>query len=169
MEADIHPAPKHKTEISIKEGEIITAKLEKAMDFIKENPPTTLSFSLPNKTIKKPIKWCHLTMFAGLSILGIVLLRLWVPSTQFKLMAAYKKCDIYSIRQEPLPGFELSAINMLEAEKVDCGHTKHDIYYTEERPDNDIFKITFLAACKKTRMEAITSFAEPLKLLSKPK
>lgn len=165
MEADIHPAPKHTTEISVKEGEIVTAKLENAVDFIKEDPPTTFSFSLPNKTIKKPIKWNHLTLFAGLCILGIVLLLQWIPSTQFKLMATYKKCDIYSIRQEPLPGFELSAINILEAEKVDCDHAKHDIFYTEERPDNDMFKITFLAACKKNQNESNYQLCRTFKVI----
>lgn len=146
MEADIHPTPKHKPNANVQN---IEAVAEKTMTLIEEEPNATLPIAMPERSIKKPKMPYILALVAGLAIVGIALL-LWTPSTQLKLIGAYQQCDIYSIRKEPVPGSELRAKQILESEKLDCNQTSQDVFYTEERPDNDLFKITFLAACKKS-------------------
>lgn len=148
MEADIHPTPKDKTEISVEK----TVAAESDILLPIEEEPATMPVK-PTKKIKKSMLWSILTVAAGLGIVGMVLL-LWSPSAQLTLIGTYQQCDIYSIRKTPLPGSDLRVKKMLESENLDCNQVKQDIFYTEERPDNDLMKITFLATCQKNQADS---------------
>jgi DNA-binding winged helix-turn-helix (wHTH) protein len=147
MEADISSTPKPKVDTKINKIEQVVTKPEKMVALKEEksvNPPPLV---MPDILNKKTIVISMLALMTVLGIIGLALL-LWAPSTQLKLIDSYKKCDIYSIRKEPIPGSELRAKQILESEKLACEQIQQDIFYTEERPDNDLLKITFMAACK---------------------
>lgn len=152
MEADIHPTPKQKADTKIKEVEQVATTPEKVVALQQEETGSPPPLLIPDKLTKKTIMMSILALVGVLGIIGLSLL-LWVPSTQLKLIDSYKQCDIYSIRKDPVPGSELRAKNILESEKLDCDLVKQDIFYTEERPDNELLKITFLAACQKDQTE----------------
>lgn len=152
MEADIHPSPKQEADAKIKKMEPVTTKPEKVVALKQAEPPSPLPLVIPEKLIKKNMVMPILALMAVLGIVGLVLL-LWPPPTPFKLIGYYKQCDIYSIRKDPVPGSDLRAKKILESEKLDCDLVRQDIFYTEERPDNELLKITFLAACQKDPTE----------------
>lgn len=144
MEAEIHPTPKQKNDIKIKKEESTFFKPAHVVELKEEEAVNTHSPVIIKKSMMKPI----LALVSALGLIGIAL-QLWTPSAQLKRIGVYNQCDIYSIRKEPNPGSELRAKQMLRSEKLDCDQPGQDIFYTEERPDNDLLKITFLAACKK--------------------
>ncbi|MFV8904200.1 winged helix-turn-helix domain-containing protein [Serratia fonticola] len=152
MEADIHPTPKQKNEAKIKKVEQVVTKPEKEGAVKEEKsigtPPLVMPGILTMKTMMMP----SLALLAVLGFIGLALL-FRAPSTQLKLISTYKQCDIYSIRKDPIPGSEFRAKKILESEKLDCDLVRQDIFYTEERPDNELLKITFLAACQKDTTE----------------
>ncbi|MBP1036110.1 winged helix-turn-helix transcriptional regulator [Serratia fonticola] len=152
MEADIHPTPKQKTDAKIKKVEQVVTKPEKRGAVKQEKSIGTLPLVMPDKLTIKTMMMPTLALLAVLGFIGLVLL-LRAPSTQLKLISTYKQCDIYSIRKDPIPGSEFRAKKILESEKLDCDLVRQDIFYTEERPDNELLKITFLAACQKDTTE----------------
>ncbi|CAM3829558.1 winged helix-turn-helix domain-containing protein [Serratia silvae] len=152
MEADIHPTPKQKADTKIKKVEQVVTKPEKVGALKEEKSVGTLPLAMPDKLTIKTIMIPILALVGILGIIGLYLL-LWTPSTQLKLIGSYKQCDIYSIRKDPVPGSELRAKKILESENLDCDLVEQDIFYTEERPDNELLKITFLAACQKDQTE----------------
>lgn len=152
MEADIHPTPKPKADTKIKKVEQVMTKPEKVVTLKQEETVNPLPLVMPEKLIKKTMVMPILTLIAVLGIIGLALL-LWAPATPFKLIGYYKQCDIYSIRKDPVPGSEFRAKKILESEKLDCDLVRQDIFYTEERPDNELLKITFLASCQKDPTE----------------
>lgn len=153
MEADIHPAPKQEADSKIKNAEPVATKPEKVVTLKQEETVSLLPRFMPEKLIKKTMMMPILTLVIVLGIIIGLTLLLWPPATQFKLITSYKQCDIYSIRKDPVPGSELRAKQILESEKLDCDLVRQDIFYTEERPDNELLKITFLAACQKDQTE----------------
>jgi len=152
MDADIHPIPKQKTDAKIKKVEQVVTKPEKEGALKEEQSISTLPLVMPGKLT---IKTMMILTLALLTVLGFICLALLLraPSTQLKLISTYKQCDIYSIRKDPIPGSEFRAKKILESEKLDCDLVRQDIFYTEERPDNELLKITFLAACQKDPTE----------------
>ncbi|WP_419235993.1 winged helix-turn-helix domain-containing protein [Serratia fonticola] len=152
MEADIHPTPKQEVDAKIKKVEPMAAKPEKVVTLKQEETVSPLPLVMPEKLIKKTMGMPILALMAVLGIIGLTLL-LWPPAIPFKLIGAYKQCDIYSIRKDPVPGSEFRAKQILASEKLDCDLVRQDIFYTEERPDNELLKITFLAACQKDPTE----------------
>ncbi|MGF6190569.1 winged helix-turn-helix domain-containing protein [Serratia sp. 2723] len=152
MEADIHPTPKQKTDTKIQKVEQVATMPEKVVALEQEDTVSPLPLAMPEKLTKKTMIMSILALVAVLGIIGLAL-RLWAPATQFKLIGSYKQCDIYSIRKDPVPGSEFRAKQILESEKLDCELVRQDIFYTEERPGNELLKITFLAACQKDPAE----------------
>ncbi len=152
MEADIHPTPKPKADTKIKKVEQVMTKPEKEGAVKEEKSISTLPLVMPDKLTIKTMIIPTLALLTALGFIGLALL-LWAPSTQLKLISTYKQCDIYSIRKDPVPGSEFRAKKILESEKLDCDLVRQDIFYTEERPDNELLKITFLAACQKDTTE----------------
>ncbi|MFV8866867.1 winged helix-turn-helix domain-containing protein [Serratia fonticola] len=153
MEADIHPAPKQEADAKINKVEPVATKPEKMVAVKQAETISPLPLVMPEKLIKKAMVMPILTLVIVLGIIiGLVLL-FWPPATPFKLIGYYKQCDIYSIRKDPIPGSEFRAKKILESEKLDCDLVRQDIFYTEERPDNELLKITFLAACQKDPTE----------------
>lgn len=152
MEADIHPAPKQEAETKIKKMEPGETKPEKEVTVKQAETVSPLPLAMPEKLIKKTMVMPILAVIAVLGIISLAL-QLWPSETQFKLIGTYKQCDIYSIRKDPVPGSELKAKQILVSEKLDCSQVRQDIFYTEERPDNELLKITFLAACQKDPTE----------------
>ena len=148
MEADIHPTPKQKTDAKIKKVEQVVTKPEKEGVLKEEKSIGTLPLVMPGILTIKTMMIPTLALLIVLGFIGLALL-LRAPSTQLKLISTYKQCDIYSIRKDPVPGSELRAKKILESEKLGCDRVRQDIFYTEERPDNELLKITFLAACQK--------------------
>lgn len=149
MEADIHPTPKQKTNAKIIKVNPLAAKTEPVMTPKQENSVDTSPRNMPDKFIKKTMVMPILALLTLLGLIDLILLLFWAPSTQLKLIGTFKQCDIYSIKKEPVPGSQFRAKQMLESEKLDCSQARQDIFYTEERPDNDLLKITFLASCQK--------------------
>lgn len=152
MEADIHPTPKQKNEAKIKKVEQVVTKPEKEGAVKEEKSIGTLPLVMPGILTMKTMMMPTLALLAVLGFIGLALL-FRAPSTQLKLISTYKQCDIYSIRKDPVPGSEFRAKKILESEKLDCDLVRQDIFYTEERPDNELLKITFLAACQKDTTE----------------
>ncbi|WP_447880660.1 hypothetical protein [Serratia fonticola] len=152
MEADIHPTPKQKNEAKIKTVEQVVTKPEKEGAVKEEKSIGTLPLVMPGILTMKTMMMPTLALLAVLGFIGLALL-FRAPSTQLKLISTYKQCDIYSIRKDPIPGSEFRAKKILESEKLDCDLVRQDIFYTEERPDNELLKITFLAACQKDTTE----------------
>ncbi|WP_447878739.1 winged helix-turn-helix domain-containing protein [Serratia fonticola] len=152
MEADIHPTPKQKTDAKIKKVEQVVTKPEKEGAPKEEKSIGTLPLAMPGILTIKTMMIPTLALLAVLGFIGLALL-LRAPSTQLKLISTYKQCDIYSLRKDPVPGSEFRAKKILESEKLDCDLVRQDIFYTEERPDNELLKITFLAACQKDQTE----------------
>ncbi|ALX96641.1 hypothetical protein AV650_25265 [Serratia fonticola] len=148
MEADIYPTPKQKADTKIQKVEQVATMPEKVAALEQEETVSPLPLVMPDKLTQKTIIMSILTLVAVLGIIVLALL-LGSPSTQLTLIDTYKQCDIYSIKKEPIPGSDLRAKQILESEKLDCERVQQDIFYTEERPDNDLLKITFMAACKK--------------------
>ncbi|MBC3216853.1 winged helix-turn-helix domain-containing protein [Serratia fonticola] len=148
MEADIHPTPKQKIDAKIKKVEQVVTKPEKEGVLKEEKSIGTLPLVMPGILTIKTMMIPTLALLIVLGFIGLALL-LRAPSTQLKLISTYKQCDIYSIRKDPVPGSELRAKKILESEKLGCDRVRQDIFYTEERPDNELLKITFLAACQK--------------------
>lgn len=153
MEADIHPAPKQETDDKIKKVEPVATIPEKVVTLKQEVIVIPLPRVILKKLMKKTMVIPILAVIAVLGIISLALL-LWPTETQFKLIGTYKQCDIYSIRKDPVPGSEFRAKKILESEKLDCDQARQDIFYTEERPDNELLKITFLAACQKSQTES---------------
>lgn len=153
MEADIHPAPKQEADANVKNVEPVATKPENVEAVKQAETANYLPRVMPEKLIKKTMVMPILALMTVLSIIIALTLLLWPSATQLKLIGSYKQCDIYSIRKDPIPGSELRAKQILESEKLACNQTRQDVFYTEERPDNDLFKITFLAACKKNQAE----------------
>lgn len=142
MEASVHPTPKQKTDAQ--------AKGEEDPNFIEQGPTVGFPLVVSNKPLRK-LKLLYLLALVG--IFGIIgtTLQLWIPSTQVKLIGTYKQCNIYTIDKEPPIDAELKAKQIIESKKLNCNQTSQDIFYTEDQPDSDLFKITFLAACKKNQ------------------
>jgi DNA-binding winged helix-turn-helix (wHTH) protein len=140
MEASVHPTPEQKTNAK--------TKGEEEPNFIEEIPTGNFPIVVANRPQKKLMLLYLLALLGVFGIIGTTLL-FWMPSTQVKLIGIYKECNIYSIDNETPIDAELKAKQIIESKKLNCNQTSQDIFYTEERPDNDLFKITFLAACKK--------------------
>lgn len=164
MEADIHPTPKHKPDVSVKNVADEVEQAQEMPTLKEERSAATLAQAMPGKSIKKPMVLYLLALISGLTIAGLILL-LWTPADPPKPVGSYKQCDIYSIRKEPLPNSERKATKMLESEKIDCEHARHDVFYTEERPDNDLMKITFMAACKKNQTGSDYQYCKTFKIV----
>ncbi|CAI2006605.1 TPA: winged helix-turn-helix domain-containing protein [Serratia fonticola] len=164
MEADIYPTPKQKADTKINKVEQVVTNPESVVILKQEETISLLPLVIPDRLPKKTIMMSILALVVVLGITGLALL-LWAPSTQLKLIGSYKQCDIYSIRKEPIAGSELRAKKILESEKLDCGLVKQDIFYTEERPDNDLLKITFMAACKKGQAESDYQYCKTVKII----
>ncbi|MEX3004747.1 transcriptional regulator [Serratia fonticola] len=170
MEADIHPTPKQKADTKINKVEPVATNtekvvvLEQVVALEQQETVSHLPLVMPDKLIKKTIMMFILALVTVLGIIGLALL-LWGPSTQLKLIDTYKQCDIYSIRNEPIAGSELRAKQILESEKLDCDLVQQDIFYTEERPDNDLLKITFMAACKKGQVGSNYQYCKTFKII----
>lgn len=160
MEADIHPTPKQKNEVKIKKQEPLLSKPELSVALKEEE----IVNSHPVARIKKSMAVPILALVSVLGLIGIALL-LWAPSAKLKLIGVYNQCDIYSINKEPGPGAEFRAKQMLQSEKLDCDQPGQDIFYTEERPDNDLLKITFLAACKKGQTGSDYQYCKTYKII----
>jgi DNA-binding winged helix-turn-helix (wHTH) protein len=164
MEADIHPIPKQNADTKIKKVEQVTKNTEKVVALEQEETVSPPPVVMPDKLTKKTIMMSFLALVAVLGIIGMVLL-LGAPSTQLKLIDTYKQCDIYSIRKEPIAGSALRAKQILESEKLDCDLVQQDIFYTEERPDNDLLKITFMAVCKKGQIGNDYQYCKTFKII----
>ncbi|ALX96632.1 hypothetical protein AV650_25215 [Serratia fonticola] len=152
MEADIHPDPKQEADAKINKVEPVAKKPEKVVAVKQAETVSPPPLVMPERLIKKTMVLPILALMAVLGMFGLALL-LWPAATPFKLIGAYKQCDIYSIRKDPVPGSEFRAKKILESEKLDCDLVRQDIFYTEERPDNELLKITFLTACQKDPAE----------------
>jgi DNA-binding winged helix-turn-helix (wHTH) protein len=153
MEADIHPAPKQEADAKIKKVEPLATKPDNVVTVKQVETISPIPLVMPDKLIKKTMMMPILTLVTVVGIIISLALLLWPPATQFKLIGSYKQCDIYTIRKVPVPGSEFRAKQILESEKLDCDLVRQDIFYTEERPDNELLKITFLAACQKDQTE----------------
>ncbi|MBC3377669.1 winged helix-turn-helix transcriptional regulator [Serratia fonticola] len=163
MEAEIHPTPKQTVDTKINKEEAVATKPEKVATLKQDETITPLPLVMPDRLIKKSMLIPIMALMTVLAIIGLALL-LSAPSNQFKLIGTYKQCDIYSIRKDPVPGSEFRAKKMLETEKLDCELVRQDIFYTEERPDNDLFKRTFLAACKKNQTGSDYQYCKTFKI-----
>lgn len=148
MEADIHPTPKQKNEAKIKKVEQVLTKPEKEGVLKEEKSIGTLPLVMPGILTMKTMMMPTLALLAVLGFIGLALL-LKAPSTQLKLISTYEQCDIYSIRKDPVPGSDFRTKKILESEKLNCDLLRQDVFYTEERPNNELLKITFLVACQK--------------------
>lgn len=164
MEADIYPTPKQNADGKIKKVEPVATKLEKMVTPKQEEAASPFPVARSDKLITKTMMIAILTLVTVMGIIGLALL-LWTPETQLKLIGSYKQCDIYSIKKDPISNSELRAKQILESEKLNCEQVKQDIFYTEERPDNDLLKITFLAACKKDLAESDYQYCKTFKII----
>ncbi|MGQ8818074.1 winged helix-turn-helix domain-containing protein [Serratia sp. NA_13] len=164
MEANIHPVPKQEADAKIKKAEPVATKPEKVVAFKQKETVCPLPLVMPEKLITKTMVIPILALIALLGIVGQTLL-LWPSATPFKLIGYYKQCDIYSIKKNPVPDSELRAKKILESEKLDCELVRQDIFYTEEHPDNELFKIAFLAACQKDQTEGDYQHCKVFKII----
>ncbi|MDX7626763.1 winged helix-turn-helix domain-containing protein [Enterobacter bugandensis] len=173
MEADIHPIQKQKTEAKIKKVEQVeqveqaeqaVMKSDKEGVVIEEKSIRTLPRVMSDIMTIKNMMIPTLALLTVLGLIGLAFL-IRAPSTQLKLISTYKQCNVYSIRKEPVPGSEVRAKNILESEKLGCDRVRQDIFYTEERPDNELLKITFLAACQKDPAEGDYQHCKVFKII----
>jgi len=157
IEANIQPC--QKTEhANVEDNETTNVvTLSKNSDLITDEiKPESLVTPIKNKNkLLKRINIVHFLLL--LSIIAIIYLLFNRPSQTLpkesspQLIGVYKSCTIYTLhRMLPSPSLMTKATKMLESENVDCEHGKQDVFYYEEKINNEPMKVTFFASCKKT-------------------
>lgn len=143
MEAEIHPetkAPKEPT--STEKSENIPPPHET----VPEGNTAPLLIDAESEK-KKPALFLALALIAIATAATFVAL---IKDDEPTLVGVKDKCNIYTL-DESKQGADLfdNARKMLASEKIDCTQKVHDIFYTEARPANELFRIHFMAACTK--------------------
>lgn len=147
MEADILPIIKHEEGIS-----------KQVEDVIKSGVPTPPILTYTHvrvrlkKLVFKAIKYktniiISATVF--LTMLSGVIFFNFKKSENTHLITTIGVCNIYDLSNaKPPTDLVANAKSMIKSEGVDCIHSAADIYYTDARPMNNLFKVRFMAVCR---------------------
>ncbi|ALR76421.1 winged helix-turn-helix domain-containing protein [[Enterobacter] lignolyticus] len=73
---------------------------------------------------------------------------LFYKNNEVHFIKSFKKCDIYQIAYS-VTLTEAKAINLLNANNINCTNDDIDIFYTESDGDSDEFGIKVISSCRK--------------------
>lgn len=145
MDAEIHPETKQHKE---------QAAVEEACLPLPASQPATQHNTVPEQNAagsKKPARNINIAVLILISVLlavAVTTVFTFHTGEKLALMGIQDKCNIYAADEEMHDTEQPArARKMLADEGIDCKQTGRDIYYMETRQDNELLKITFMAAC----------------------
>lgn len=147
MEADILPIIKNEECISKQVGDVIKSGVP---------TPPVLTYTHVRVRLKnlifEAIKYKkNIIIFASvlLTIISGITLFTFKKNENTHLITTIGVCNIYDLSNtKPPTDLVANAKSMMKSEGIDCIHSAADIYYTDARPMNNLFKVRFMAVCR---------------------
>lgn len=145
MDAEIHPETKPpKEQAAVEKASLPLPASQPAAQHNKVPEQIAAGSKKPSRSIKIPV----LILTSALLAVAVTTVFTFHRGEKLALMGIQDKCKIYAVDEEIHDTEQPArARKMLADEGIDCKQTDRDIYYIETRQDNELLKVTFMAAC----------------------
>jgi DNA-binding winged helix-turn-helix (wHTH) protein len=87
------------------------------------------------------------TFSALLLLLTLLYVYFFNKGNEVHFIKTFKKCDIYQVAYSATLTDE-KAINLVQSNKIDCTHSRIDVFYSESDESSDEFGIKIVSSCK---------------------
>lgn len=156
LDAEIYPETKEPQELVLPQQ---TTSSPSINETVKAEHTTIETLRVSSKKLPNGMKMPALCLILALIIIsGTAVWMMQYENGQTALIGIQDKCRIYTLDEAKHDPQQFQRIQqMLIEEKIDCTLTSRDIYYMEARPDNNLLKVYFMAACVKNPDMSYTS------------